>query len=45
MIDYYQGDKLILVNKTATAKDSSAGLVLQEAIGELFGKIENKGRK
>lgn len=39
LIDYYQGNKLVLVNKTATAKDSSADLVLQEAIGELFGKI------
>lgn len=40
LIDYYQGNKLVLVNKTATAKDSSADLVLAESIGELFGKIQ-----
>lgn len=40
LIDYYQGDKLVLVNKTATARDSSADLVLAEPIGELFRKIQ-----
>ncbi len=39
LIDYYQGDKLVLVNKSATARDGIANLVLQESIGELFGKI------
>lgn len=40
LIDYYQGGKLVLVNKTATARDSSADLVLAEPIGELFGRIK-----
>lgn len=39
LIDYYQGDKLVLVNKSATPRDAIANLVLQESIGELFGKI------
>lgn len=39
LIDYYQGDKLVLVNKSATPRDGIANLVLQESIGELFGKI------
>ncbi len=40
LVDYYQGNKLVLVNKTATPRDGMADLVLQESIGELFGKIE-----
>lgn len=39
LVDYYQGNKLVLVNKTATPRDHMADLVLQESIGELFGKI------
>ncbi len=39
LVDYYQGNKLVLVNKTPTPRDSMADLVLQESIGELFGKI------
>ena len=40
LIDYYRGDKLILVNKTATARDGIANLTLQESIGELFDRIK-----
>ena len=40
LIDYYRGHKLVLVNKTATPRDGMADLVLQESIGELFGKIK-----
>lgn len=40
LVDYYEGNKLVLVNKAATAKDSSADLVLPVAIGELFAKIQ-----
>ena len=39
LIDYYQGNKLVLVTKTATPRDGIANLVLQESIGELFAKI------
>ncbi len=40
LVDYYQGQKLVLVNKTATPRDGMADLVLKESIGELFGKIK-----
>ena len=40
LVDYYQGNKLVLVNKTATPRDGQADLILQESIGELFGKID-----
>ncbi len=36
LIDYYRGNKLILVNKTATPRDSMADLVVQGSIGEIF---------
>ena len=39
LIDYYQGNKLVLVNKTPTARDSVADLVVQGAIGEIFGSL------
>lgn len=40
LVDYYQGSKLVLVNKSATARDGIADLALQESIGELFGMIQ-----
>lgn len=40
LVDYYQGNKLALVNKDATPKDNIADLALQESIGELFAKIK-----
>lgn len=42
LIDYYQGNKLVLVNKTATGKDDMADLVITEPIGEVFSKIRIK---
>lgn len=36
LIDYYQGDKLVLVNKTPTARDGVADLIVQGSIGEIF---------
>ena len=39
LIDYYQGNKLVLVNKTPTARDSVADLIVQGAIGEIFGQL------
>lgn len=40
LIDYFRGDKLVVVNKSVTSRDRNADLVIQENIGELFGKIE-----
>ena len=39
LIDYYQGNKLVLVNKTPTPRDSMADLVVSGSIGELFDQI------
>lgn len=40
LIDYYNGDKLVLVNKSATPMDSRADLLIQGSIGEIFGQIK-----
>lgn len=40
LIDYYRGNKLVLVNKTATSRDSIADLVIQGSIGEIFSQID-----
>jgi len=39
LIDYYEGNKLVLVNKTPTPRDSQADLVVTGAIGEIFSQI------
>ena len=36
LLDYYNGNKLVLVNKTPTPRDSIADLVVQGNIGEIF---------
>lgn len=36
LIDYYRGNKLILINKTPTGRDNAADLVVQGSIGEIF---------
>lgn len=40
LIDYYKGDKLILVNKSVTPMDGRADLLVQGAIGEIFSQLE-----
>ena len=39
MIDYYRGNKLVLINKTPTARDTMANLVITDSIGEVFSQI------
>lgn len=39
LIDYYGGDKLVLVNKTPTPKDGMANLIVQGSIGEIFSQL------
>ena len=39
LIDYYRGNKLVLINKTPTPKDKIADLVIQGSIGEIFGQL------
>lgn len=36
LIDYYRGNKLVLVNKTPTPKDGMADLIVQGSIGQVF---------
>ena len=40
LIDYFHGNKLVLINKGATARDAGADLVVTDAIGEVFSQIE-----
>ena len=39
LIDYYEGDKLVLINKTPTPRDRQADLVITGAIGEIFSQL------
>ncbi len=39
LINYYRGDKLILVNKSETSQDNYANLVIHEKIGEVFSQL------
>ena len=40
LLRYYAGNKLVLVNKSGTAYDSRADLVINDNIGEVFRQIE-----
>ena len=40
LVDYFSGDKLVVINKSPTPRDSFADLVIQGAIGEVFSAIE-----
>ena len=39
-IDYFRGKYLVVINKSATAREVGANLSISEPIGEVFGKIE-----
>lgn len=39
LIDYYRGNKLVLVNKTPTPRDGMADLVVHGSIGEIFSQL------
>lgn len=43
LIDYYRGNKLILINKTATSRDSGADFAIQGSIGAILDQIELYG--
>lgn len=42
LVDYYQGDKLVLINKSVTSYDRRADLLLNAGLGEVFSSINNK---
>ena len=38
LIDYYQGNKLVLINLSPTSYDKKANLLIKERVGEVLGK-------
>jgi len=39
LMNYYKGNKLVLINKSATSFDSNANLIINESIGKVLGDI------
>jgi len=39
-VDYFRGKHLVVLNKTATSRDTYADLCIQEPIGEVLGRIK-----
>ena len=39
LIDYYDGDRLVLINRSVTHLDSRADLLIQGSIGEIFSQL------
>ena len=42
LVDYYRGNRLVLINKDATGYDKSADLVLNEDIVKVVDKLAEK---
>ena len=40
LIDYYNGNKLVLINKSTTPMDARADLLIQQGLGSVFEQIE-----
>ena len=40
LIDYFRGDKLVVINKAPTPRDRYADLLIKEPIGQVFSAIE-----
>ena len=43
LIDYFQGEHLVVINKSPTPKDRYADLMIKEPIGQVFSQITVKG--
>ena len=39
LIDYYRGDKLVLINRSTTPRDKMANLIINDSIGKVFSQI------
>ena len=39
LIDYYRGDRLVLINRDVTPYDNRADLVIHESLGTVFGQL------
>ena len=40
LIDYYRGNKLVLINKSTTPYDNKANLLINDSLGKIFEQIE-----
>ena len=40
LLRYFNGDKLVLINKTPTQMDGAAGLIIRDKIGEVFSQLD-----
>ena len=40
LLDYFRGEKIVLINKGATGMDSHADLLIQQPIGEVLGALQ-----
>ncbi len=43
LIDYFRGDHLVVINKSATPRDRYADLLIQQPIGQVFSQIHVEG--
>lgn len=41
LVNYYKGNKLVLINKSSTTMDGRANLVINDSIGKVFAEIKN----
>lgn len=39
LIDYYQGNKLVLINRSVTPMDTRANLLIQDSLGKVFSQV------
>ena len=39
LLNYYRGNKLVLINRSATPYDDQANLIIHEKIGEVFAQV------
>ena len=40
LINYYHGDKLVLINRDSTSYDSKADLIIHDSIGKVFSQMK-----
>jgi len=45
LIDYYAGERLVLMNATPTPYDSRADLIIREPVGQVFEELGRRSRR
>ena len=45
LIDYYAGERLVLMNATRTPYDSRADLIIREPVGQVFEELGRRSRR